>query len=372
MGVTSALLLLLSASLSVPSVVDCAGTPTRLARAREKARLLRSQAEARQTSHAPERTEPRDDDAIVEELELDCGKPDGRYVSSLPAIGMHVITAPGPDTCSGGARVTALSVYVDGLDSAALTLPVSCSSGVGSVEEWLLTALRRHAPAQRDAQMGMLLDSGRMAGAAVEIIMAMQHPPPKRTWRLFTAYGTPLATPGAVVNALQTCGTVLCFEGGSFMWPGVEVGHVHTLRAGAGAEAVTLTTLSLQPLAFSVERLLSDEDCEWIIESSKPELARAVIVKTGAAKSSTACVAQCVAAAFFPCAHRQKSQLTRGRAMPCVVMCAPPPVSTTRARLRSQRGARFSRRHSHACKPLRRRRTGCFVFRRRLARRGCR
>ena len=288
MGVTGALLLLLSA-LSVLPVVDC-GTPTRLARAREKARLLRSQAEARQTSHVPERPEPRDDDPIVKELQLDCGKPDVRYVSSLPAIGMHVITAP-PDPCSGGARVTALSVYVDGLDSAALTLPVSCSNGVGSVEEWLLTALRRRVPAQRDAQMGMLLDSGRMAAAAVEIIMTIQHPPPKRTWRLFTTYGTPLATPGAVVNALQTCGTVLCFEGGSFMWPGVEVGHVTTLRAGAGAEAVTLTTLSLQPLAFSVERLLSDEDCEWIIESSKPELARAAIVKTGASKSSTACVA---------------------------------------------------------------------------------
>ena len=270
--VASALLLLVLL-FAVPLVVDGGGS-SRLARAREKARLLRTQQQGQggqgSSSTAREVLPSHDDGATVEDL--DCGPAGSRYVSSLPAVGLHVVTAP-PYLCSDGARATTLSVYVDGLDTAAITLSdIPCSSTVGSsIEAWLLAKLRLQIPAQRDAQMEMLLETGRMPAEALEIIMTLQLPPSKRTWRLFTPHGTPLASPAVAVRALQECGTILCYEGGSFMWPGVEVGHVHKLPD------MTLTTLSLQPLAFDVDRLLSDEDCEWIIVSSAPELNRAVI-----------------------------------------------------------------------------------------------
>ena len=64
------------------------------------------------------------------------------------------------------------------------------------------------------------------------------------------------------------------------------MGHVTTLRQTADdadegkgtSSTLTLTTLSLQPLAFSVDRLVSDEDCDWIIKSAEPKMKRAIIM----------------------------------------------------------------------------------------------
>jgi hypothetical protein len=358
------LLVLLSAA---PLVVDGGGGSSRLARAREKARLLRNQQQGQDGlqgsihSNGREELPARDDGTAAEDL--DCGPAGIRYVSSLPAVGLHVIAAP-PDLCNGGARVTTVSVYVDGLDTAGITLSdIPCSSTAGSsIEEWLLAALRLHIPAQRDAQMETLLETGRMPPEALEIIMTLQLPPSKRTWRLFTPYGTPLASPAAAVRALQECGTILCYEGGSFMWPGVEVGHVHTLPD------ITLTTLSLQPLAFGVDRLLSDEDCDWIIESSTPELNRAVIH----AKEHTSTTSYAISPPtghWLPRLHTHAHCMIALSLMSCELDFS---VKTANVHRRLQCGIKCSRTRSHGCKPLRTGRTGCFVFQPKIVRRGFR
>lgn len=248
------------------------GGGTRLAKARERARLARTDASS-------ERQES-----------LDCGPAGGTYLSSLPAVGLHVISAP-DGACGGGSDVATLSVFIDGLAvkaSEAVTLrDISCDAA-GSLEDWLLAALRPRVDSQRMVQMEMLFNFGRMAPEVLQAIMELQKPPPRRTWRLFSPHGTPLTTVEAAVRAIRDCGTILCYEGGSFIWPGVEVGHVRTLHdatAGDGAGSsgsadVTLTTLSLQPLAFSVDRLMSDEECEWIIKSAGPGMIDAQIVGT--------------------------------------------------------------------------------------------
>ncbi len=356
MRLMNAALLLQVLLSTVPVMVDGGGS-TRLARAREKARLLRNrQQQQGQEWQGKGWGEQSDDGAAVVD-DLACGPAGSRYVSSMPAVGLHVITAP-PDLCSGGAGVTSVSVNVDGLDSAAITLSgIPCSSSVGTIEEWLLTALRPKIPPQRDAQMGLLLDTGRMPAEALEIIMTLQLPPPKRSWRLFTPYGTYLASPAAAVRALQECGTIFCYEGGSFMWPGVEVGHVYTLSD------ITLTTLSLQPLAFDVDRLLSDEDCEWIIESSKPELNRAVIH----AKEHTSATSYVISPYTGHGRHRCILMLIALSLVCCEIRLS---VKTASVHPLLHCGARFSPSRMHACKPSRTGRLSCSVFRTQIVQRG--
>jgi hypothetical protein len=153
------------------------GGGARLARARERARRLQQQQQPQQA-----------DDAESAEESLECGPKGGAYVSSLPAVGLHVITAPAR-ACAGSDAATALSVFVDGLAltdaPAVLALRgISCVGSGSSVEGWLLAALRPRVEDQRLAQMEMLFDTGRMPGAALEVIMDLQRPPPGSAFEL--------------------------------------------------------------------------------------------------------------------------------------------------------------------------------------------
>merc|ERR1712032_916335 len=70
-------------------------------------------------------------------------------------------------------------------------------------------------------------------------------------------------------------GTAYLFEGGNFVWPGVKPGHTRVVSDVVGSVAevtreVTMTTLSLKPLLYEVKGVLSDEDCDHIIETAKP------------------------------------------------------------------------------------------------------
>eukprot|EP01052_Picozoa_sp_SAG31_P049022 SAG31_NODE_10542_length_1126_cov_1.765336_1_plen_209_part_00 len=63
----------------------------------------------------------------------------------------------------------------------------------------------------------------------------------------------------------------LLFEGGQFIWPGVEVGHRRPVLIHD--RQMVLETLSLQPLILSIDGLLSDEETSLVISNSVAHMA---------------------------------------------------------------------------------------------------
>lgn len=136
-----------------------------------------------------------------------------------------------------------------------------------------MAAVKRAVDAERPAMMQRL-----RAGLKVTLSAAMElrQPGARRPveeWRTFLPNGTqlPQQPGGALLAALQEHGAVYVFEGGVFVWPGIRRGFERTLHMNAGG-TVVMTTLSLQPLVFSLDGLLSDEQCSWIVDQGKAHM----------------------------------------------------------------------------------------------------
>ena len=61
--------------------------------------------------------------------------------------------------------------------------------------------------------------------------------------------------------------SAIIYTNGLFLWPGVEIGHIHHINLG-----YDLKTISLRPLIFEVMNFLSDEECDWIKMTSEPHM----------------------------------------------------------------------------------------------------
>jgi len=71
------------------------------------------------------------------------------------------------------------------------------------------------------------------------------------------------------LEAVLSAPTVLVYEGGAFIWPGVRVGHRQpvTIITGNPAEppvSYAMETLSLRPLVFALDDFLSLGECDYI------------------------------------------------------------------------------------------------------------
>jgi hypothetical protein len=91
-----------------------------------------------------------------------------------------------------------------------------------------------------------------------------EHPPTR--WRLFTNLGAPVTTDVAL-RRVGPGSALWLFTGGQFIWPGVRIGHSFSLPTGT--KRVTMTTLSLRPLVFSLSSFLSADECSSIKSSAK-------------------------------------------------------------------------------------------------------
>lgn len=63
-----------------------------------------------------------------------------------------------------------------------------------------------------------------------------------------------------------------CVWQGNFIWPGVRLGHVTEVQGLQGLGSVRMTTVSLQPLVFSVDGFLLDEECDYIKREASPHM----------------------------------------------------------------------------------------------------
>jgi prolyl 4-hydroxylase len=86
-----------------------------------------------------------------------------------------------------------------------------------------------------------------------------------------------------ILQILVRYQTLLIYEGGQFLWPGVEVGFTRPVNLYSVMplgdpelpdrhQTVVLRTLSLTPLVFSVQNFLTDPECDYIQEKAEPSL----------------------------------------------------------------------------------------------------
>lgn len=85
------------------------------------------------------------------------------------------------------------------------------------------------------------------------------------------------AMPSSIKSAESLSGLILAFEGGTFVWPGLEIGFRRNVSLSAGKSkeelSVELITRSLQPLVIEVSSFLDDSECNHIIQKAKPHMA---------------------------------------------------------------------------------------------------
>ena len=106
-------------------------------------------------------------------------------------------------------------------------------------------------------------------------------------WCIYTPEGELLMQEGdehADMQGLVQVGMVMLFQGGQFIWPGVEIGFQRTIdlykfipgappdMLGSKQRQATLETLSLEPLVFSVEGFLDDSECDFFKEAAAPTM----------------------------------------------------------------------------------------------------
>lgn len=213
---------------------------------------------------------------------LECGPQGTEHLSDVPAQGLHVLTllggddAAGPPCAAGGSASLRVSVDIDGFRSlrpeGAPALELRCDAA--SAEEWLLEPVRQIVERDRPALMRHLAADGTLTRVAVEELEEYADVEDVEGWALFTPYGSAVRpTPAAIASALGECGTLYVVEGGAFVWPGVRVGHTVSLSTGDPQFSdVTLTTVSLMPRVFTINPLLTDAECDWIIAAGEQEM----------------------------------------------------------------------------------------------------
>lgn len=99
-------------------------------------------------------------------------------------------------------------------------------------------------------------------------------------------------------------GRFLLMEGGQWIWPPVEVGHVHELTGLVGEGVTTrIATVSLKPLVIEVENFLSEEEANHIIARSSPHMEKSPVALKDADRGKAAKEWRTSSQMFLPTAN---------------------------------------------------------------------
>jgi hypothetical protein len=83
----------------------------------------------------------------------------------------------------------------------------------------------------------------------------------------------------------------LCLEGGQWLWPPVEKGHVHIIHnLTAPGVDTRVVTVSLKPLVVEVENFLSAEESKYIIERASPHMEKSGVALKDADIGASDCM----------------------------------------------------------------------------------
>jgi hypothetical protein len=170
------------------------------------------------------------------------------------------IAEPSWDSAAVAGSVT-VQAYIDGLESSLVTT------------NFVPDETRDDPDDTSDAQVAAAAAYSALLQAlckslAVEKQSNDWDPTHKQSPGLFDTMGNPLSTVPAVVRAR----TVILFEGGQWMWPGLRVGRLTTVGGIPDIGSAVLETLSLQPTVLAVRGFLLPAECDLLIGLSRREM----------------------------------------------------------------------------------------------------
>lgn len=164
----------------------------------------------------------------------------------------------GDEVCRADSPMST-TAYWNGLSSAHETFDIASPASLAHFELQLLERFKVWNPARRER-------------------LASEFPPPtgRGQFALFAVKGDGGA-PVPVSSPSGLTGLVLAFEGGSFLWPGVEEGFVRNVTIVPKGEEplpLQLHTRSLQPLVIEVSSFIGADLCRHVIEKASPKIAK--------------------------------------------------------------------------------------------------
>jgi hypothetical protein len=109
---------------------------------------------------------------------------------------------------------------------------------------------------------------------------------------LFTEDGVRLVKAEAALGrGNRALHRLLCLEGGQWLWPPVEKGHVHIIHnLTAPGVDTRVVTVSLKPLVVEVENFLSAEESKYIIERASPHMEKSGVALKDADIGASDCM----------------------------------------------------------------------------------
>jgi prolyl 4-hydroxylase len=135
--------------------------------------------------------------------------------------------------------------------------------------------------AETDCPKTIVMDHDQLQEQLEEALSIAPHGPKRQPYAIFSPLGEKLVLETdrhVPIDNLMRYGTLLLYEGGQWLWPGVRPGFKRTIQLDLLNEMddpsrnVTLETLSLRPLVLSVNEFLTPTECDLIQKEATPSL----------------------------------------------------------------------------------------------------
>lgn len=88
-------------------------------------------------------------------------------------------------------------------------------------------------------------------------------------WKIMSTDGRALESANDIKTAPDNI--ALVFEGGQWVWPGIDEGYVRTVTLD-GQNPINIETMSFKPLLYMVKSFFSDEECDHAINKANPHM----------------------------------------------------------------------------------------------------
>ncbi|CAK9001311.1 unnamed protein product [Durusdinium trenchii] len=107
----------------------------------------------------------------------------------------------------------------------------------------------------------------------------LKHNKPPLNFAFYAVEGDGM--PPRKLESLQgQSGMILAFEGGTFVWPGIQLGYRRNVTLQPRNEAsieLQIETRSLQPLVVEISSFLDENDCQHIIDKALPHIRKSSV-----------------------------------------------------------------------------------------------
>lgn len=101
-------------------------------------------------------------------------------------------------------------------------------------------------------------------------------------WKMFNVDGEHVESTEKMLSMVDGPAQTLflIFEGGQFVWPGIEIGYQRKNVEVEEGKFVTITTESIQPLVLTFDSFLSPRECKKVIADAEPHMASSGLTMT--------------------------------------------------------------------------------------------